>query len=500
MQGLFKKATDWLNNYLLLAMIAVFFLVTLNFYIMRWLMPHYIPYDVQRVFQLGLLVVASLCLIFSQGLQERWLKVFLQIPLWVRVALLLVALLGVISAIRAPLTNMALLEVAFYFLLFTFILSLAAAIKQQPIQYQASLIRIYYLGAITFLAIFISVIIHTLRQAGGDLAISMPGFINIRYFSEYQIWGLLLMIVPFMVKGRSKVLLVFLGCIFGLWWMMVFLDYSKGMLLSLVLAAVVVVVLYGKLGLSWIKWQSCFAVLGLLFYGLIFHGIKLVTWLHPQAQSGSALHLSYVSQSVYQSVTPRVALWQQAWHLFMTHPWLGVGPMHYAYYPNQYAAHAHNGYLQLLAEWGGLAFVLLMAVLFIAMTCWVKTFNAKTIACKSAYEQTLIMSLTAALTAGLSYIFVGGALITPLSQVMFCIIIGWALAVYQLTQTAPVLMGQLNYQRMSLIVLLIIATMFVAAMVGGVIMVLPELEMQWLMNTHFQGILMPGFWAQGRLC
>ncbi len=71
------------------------------------------------------------------------------------------------------------------------------------------------------------------------------------------------------------------------------------------------------------------------------------------------------------AVVERMAHWQAAWYMFLDHPWLGVGVGNYAEaYPNYYLdnwieplGHAHNYYLNTLAELGVLGFGLLLLAL-----------------------------------------------------------------------------------------------------------------------------------------
>jgi putative inorganic carbon (hco3(-)) transporter len=73
------------------------------------------------------------------------------------------------------------------------------------------------------------------------------------------------------------------------------------------------------------------------------------------------------------AVVERMAHWQAGWYMFLDHPWLGVGAGNYAAaYPLYYVAtwldplgHAHNYYLNTLAELGvvGLALLLLLLAL-----------------------------------------------------------------------------------------------------------------------------------------
>lgn len=59
------------------------------------------------------------------------------------------------------------------------------------------------------------------------------------------------------------------------------------------------------------------------------------------------------------SVEARFYLWRIALDMIQAHPLLGVGPMHYADHFNGEAAHPHNIYLQVAAEYGLPFFVLL---------------------------------------------------------------------------------------------------------------------------------------------
>jgi O-antigen ligase len=75
------------------------------------------------------------------------------------------------------------------------------------------------------------------------------------------------------------------------------------------------------------------------------------------------------------AVVERMAHWQAGWYMFLDHPWLGVGAGNYAAaYPQYFVGswrealgHAHNYYLNILAELGivgGSLLVLLLGLAF----------------------------------------------------------------------------------------------------------------------------------------
>lgn len=76
------------------------------------------------------------------------------------------------------------------------------------------------------------------------------------------------------------------------------------------------------------------------------------------------------------AVVERMAHWQAGWYMFLDHPWLGVGAGNYAQaYPDYYVSswleplgHAHNYYLNMLAELGVVGGGLLLLLLGVAFS------------------------------------------------------------------------------------------------------------------------------------
>jgi O-antigen ligase len=75
------------------------------------------------------------------------------------------------------------------------------------------------------------------------------------------------------------------------------------------------------------------------------------------------------------AVVERMAHWQAGWYMFLDHPWLGVGACNYGdAYPAYYVGpwpealgHAHNYYVNMLAELGiigGLVLLLMLGLFF----------------------------------------------------------------------------------------------------------------------------------------
>lgn len=141
-----------------------------------------------------------------------------------------------------------------------------------------------------------------------------------------------------------------------------------------------------------------FAMLGTISVGLLFinrqKAIKLGLTLCV------TLGLSYFTNAfgfrdrlVYtlnfspeSSQNSRVIAWKTSWHVFLDHPFFGVGLDEInKYYPQQYeklniaaslgAGHAHNQFLQILAETGFVGFCALTAILIVGLIYFQRSFQ-----------------------------------------------------------------------------------------------------------------------------
>ncbi len=115
-------------------------------------------------------------------------------------------------------------------------------------------------------------------------------------------------------------------------------------------------------------------------------------------------------------------------------PWLGVGPMHYAWPPNNFAsgAHPHSAFFQWLTEWGVLSTTIMSSLAVWGGWSWMKQERDAT-----AREEELLsevgVALVAAALAGASHAMVSGLIVMPVSQVLLAVVGGWAWGRHSLT-------------------------------------------------------------------
>ncbi|WP_374432062.1 O-antigen ligase family protein [Ideonella dechloratans] len=124
------------------------------------------------------------------------------------------------------------------------------------------------------------------------------------------------------------------------------------------------------------------------------------------------------------SMTTRGYLWQLAWRDWMVAPWLGQGPMHYAHVPNIEAAHPHNIYFQLLAEWGGVVFGTVLSGMLVGLTRFIRVLRRPEVEMRLVGRGKVGACLLGGLVAVLVDGCFSGNFVMPVSQVWIAVLCG----------------------------------------------------------------------------
>lgn len=463
-------------------------LISLNYKLSALVMPGYISYDVKRVSEIIILMLAVTVIGVSRKHQYYWLSQWMLLPQAARYLLFSVFVIGIISSWIAPMPRMAFMEVALYAALFVWVFFVAA--QQQVWKASVdfiwvlciSIAALFYLATYFFSYYELMVLHKPLKH--------FPGFLNIRFFSQLQVWTLpvisLLLVrwkqkLPFFLKSISFLLVV-------LWWAIAFQSGTKGLFLALAMSLFFVFVLFKKTSLPWLRTQIFFMILGVLVYGLVFCWLPGLLGQHSLSVSESMRH--YIVAS-HVSVKSRLYLWHQAWMMIKSKMVLGVGPLHYAYYPNAIGAHPHNSLLMIASEWGVPVTVFMVFLASWGFCAW----------CRYARQSPSFtnIALTVSLLAGLLYSLVSGVMVMPLSQLMMGLIIGWMLGHYFFEQPIKVSMVQRFALMCALLLLFTVAAWIMIPQIQD----LPNAEGRWIMSRSmyfgFQPSLNPRFWTQGWL-
>jgi len=249
------------------------------------------------------------------------------------------------------------------------------------------------------------------------------GFSNIRFFNQYQIWSLLLVAMPVLLypalkpRWRSAIILVAVG-----WAVLLFASDSRGAIVSVFSALVLTGVIFRRHAFAFLKLNTLILALGFIIYWGLFKSLPEL--LNNQVTQGWK-HITDFSHS-----SGRFELWAYAWRYIQDNPWLGIGPMHYAYYPGPTHAHPHNSVLQWASEMGIPATLLALYLVFSGLTAWVKKFYRLQSEHALYVPPHLWIGLFAALCSGLIYSLFSGVIVMPLSQMMMVLIVGWMMGIY----------------------------------------------------------------------
>jgi putative inorganic carbon (HCO3(-)) transporter len=484
------------------SLLCIFLLTTLNYSVARILLPSFNSFDIQRICELAILLLTTILLLINIEKTSPFItNVTSRLSFLIKFSLSIILVLGITSSLIAPLPSMALLEVALDSLLFYFALFVASqSIEWREIGDKV-LIGIIYFAVVTYLGYFFYFFIKLqLHQPGTRLA-QFPSFMNPRVFAEFQLWTLAFLSLGWQ-QGRWKKPLAFLSFIvLALWWSLAIFNGSKALWLAVGFAGLAVAFIFKKASIRFLA-THLFAVASLVVLAILTAGAYIV--LHHK--NIDLNHFFLALYSIAGSFDGRTSLWIQALALIKAHPLLGIGPMHFAYYNiNGEAAHPHNAILLTACEWGIPALLIVIWLVFHAVRQWL-AFCRRQLAnttLEKPSQLNLPIAFTFTLIAGLVNMQLDSALLTPLSQIMMALTLGWMLG-YYLRNTKENLLTT----KSTLLSRLITTGVTIASCIVIVLVVTPQLstlsekEINWYMARQPDQnyvYFSPRFWLQGWL-
>jgi putative inorganic carbon (hco3(-)) transporter len=263
----------------------------------------------------------------------------------------------------------------------------------------------------------------------------LTGFSSIRSFNQYQLWGLGLITLPLLTfdfKNTYTRRWLHVALIF--WWVILFYSTSRGALLAWGLGLLCTALIYRKLAWPFIRLQFIHITAGYLGYVILFQFIPSLR----HATAGTATETALVTGTILRNTTSdRIGLWNLSFNLIQDHPIFGVGAMHYAW-NNTGVAHPHNSALQLMAEWGLPAALIIITIAGYGFYCWLKKVNINSLKTQTKLDSNLGIILFFTMVTNAAYSLVDGVIVMPISQVMMFTVIGLVMGYYfngRLTET-----------------------------------------------------------------
>lgn len=461
-------------------------------FFLSWI-PEY-PYDCRRILQLILLGLAVIWLLVDYPVRRAWLQFYQKLPLWTHTGIGVFFILGLVSSFLAPLPPFAFLQVGLYALLWV-TSGLIAALYQLYedrvthffvflLLLMIGLYEIYLLQSDIRIQFFHTVFSGAMQTQ--ELALVAPGFQQPRFLAQFLSWTLPLIVLPTLLYPHHSRGLKFLYLVVAsLWWYAMILNHSRGLWVEWVILTVVMLVFLRSRSFSWFKAQLTAAITGGIFYGVI-------TWLLPLSISHTPITQSFYTDAM------RGQIWWYALKMAWSSPWLGVGPLHYAYYfrASPWPAHPHNGILNIAAEWGIPAILILLTLVVSAVLHWA-SLKSK-IATKGTGKEALYVCLSAALLAGFLDSLYSGTFVMPLSQMTFVLIAGWMLGLYH---AGPVVTEPPIRLHIYLIILMLGAAILVLGGVSLTVFRLHEITNNFIqqicIEQQLSCVLTPNFWVEG---
>jgi len=450
------------------------------------LIPSLEPYNEKRALQIGFLLIVGGILLISGTTRRRWLAVFHRLPTLAQWGFGTVLGLGTLSSALAPAPFYAFLEVGHFALLFALAGIVASAIRRKPKRVERFLLGAVGLSALLY-AVYFAV------RYGGSLAFptleigreTVSGFANTRFFNQYQTWTLPLLVglvASLPQKWRTAQTIAFF--LAALWWTLVFASNVRGTVLAVLIGAIGVWLLFRSRARRWVVVQvASMAAGGVLYFFLFYLGGEVT----PQV----AERLKDIGEG------GRPHHWMRCLNMAWTHPWLGVGPMHYAWPPNNFAvaAHPHSAFFQWLAEWGLPSTVVMSGLTVWGGWSWMHH-EQETAAEPEDFQTEVGIALVAAVLAGASHAMVSGLIVMPVSQILLAVVGGWAWGRYSFVGKD----ANLRSTRWPHVILcvVIVGSMFT---VGAALQDLTAVEerREAFLEAVDRNALSPRYWTQGYL-
>lgn len=458
-------------------MVAAFLIGTANFD----LFGNYNWHNQQRIAEGGFLILLAAVWGMMQTRSGHENRPASALPQYLAWGFILFAAAGAVSALLAQYPRWALLEWSLILSLLLGMLFVAHIRTAAGEQFDHIVLTIVAAACLIYLVGFLAAYAATLAGAPLNAWELFHGFSNVRFFGQFQTMTLpLLALLVYYAKSMPQRTGAF--ALLACWWMLAFVSGTRGTWLGMLAAAALIGMAGWRPGRAWLRWQAGGAVIGLALYALLFYAV-------PYWTGNAGLLIDRLPDIT--GLSKREVIWAQAWEMVKQHPLLGVGPIHFAATPNGVGAHPHNSILQLAAEWGIPAMLLMVGFAVYGLIGFAAGIHRQN---RSADRPPMLqIALFAALIAAATQSLVDGVIVIPYTQTVLMLIAGWALGMH-LSATAPV--RQLTPAAVG--TLAVVATLLLTILVYLTLPQIAGLDAREAAYARQHGShFLPRFWRQG---
>jgi O-antigen ligase len=376
-------------------------------------------HDEQRIHEIAFLLATGLVLAFTRSAA---LMEFFGATRGGR-ALALFFVYGAASTTMAYAPGYARVEVALFLLLLATALAIAEQIQRGGIPLMRAALQVLgcaaVLHAVRIVVNYCASFVLETHLEPLDFA---PGFSNIRFFNHTQTVLLPLLVLLYCLTPTGTRLRYLWLSLVSLWWLSIFATTGRGSLMGLAAGVIFAAIVLRRSALSYLKPFALAFASGIAMYVVFLTIVPILTGGDSFGAFGYALERSKSDPS-----TSRFQIWGNAFELIRQHRWFGCGPMHFAHDGLRFraGAHPHDWVLQIAAEWGLPALLLLGFAVFRGVRALVRSRAAmSSIENGNVVLAALLVSGAAVLVDGL----VSGLIVMPQSQLAIALYLGFAIA------------------------------------------------------------------------
>lgn len=447
-------------------------------------------YNEKRIFQVFILLLTAAISFF---IDKELLVASLNLSSNFWLIGICIICISLISAISTEYIFYSFVQIGLYLLLFLLISLVALIVSKYDFAIWLPFIGATSLVFFYCIKFFIGYILHLVGiyhfplWPGNGMKYAITGFSNIRFFNQIQVFTLPLAIgtvINVCTNFKTKVLFS-ITLLPVVWWMLLIQSAGRGIMLSLLLAALCVLLFFKKLSHKWLWYFIATLAMGYLAKLLLFNVIA-----HPDQ-----------TLSMVRGGSRRLVMWPKVFLASLKRPFIGHGPMSFADTRFDFLpAHPHNSVLQILFEYGFPVTILVLISVYVNIRKWIVQTPKKIITNNSNLEKSLIfrISLTVAFFGALFYSLFSGLIVMPLSQLWFAIIIGSMMGIYyrDLNSSFDISINKLSIYGIKFCILA--STILLIAILIKDVPTLKANEKKFSQKTS-EYVLRPRFWQQGKI-
>jgi putative inorganic carbon (HCO3(-)) transporter len=391
-------------------------------------------YDEKRAQQLLLIYLTLGSTICFRSLRNYLLAALSQLQKTTIVLIAITIVAAIISASFSTMPIYAYTELLTVFgLSITSLLIAGIVLSHLEASIKALIISTYIFVTIFEIEFITSYIAALIVDGTIDPKLLFPHFGNVRFFNQFQIWTIPLVLAPLIMPFcKDRRVIVSLYFITGLWITILLTSQSRGALIAFLLGLILTTTIFINSGGKNILKVSLRAILvGIAIYFLIFLIIPNLIFASTDLNTRTTRMTEMGLKNV--NAHERLSLWKRSLDYIESNPLAGIGPMHYAYEENAHA-HPHNGALQIASEYGLIVFTCAAIIFLGFITRWISTIYKLTSPAAEIYKskKNIInyhFLFFFSLTSGLSYSMVSGVFVMPMAQTMLAIIFGYSMGI-----------------------------------------------------------------------